>query len=80
MAEPIPVFGQPIDTLVKAQQARGAKSDIPNVITESILWLDAHQGMHSSNNNQYQVNLYVISMMTVFSVISFTPQYHTLLT
>lgn len=43
-AQPTKVFGQHIETIIKAQQARGAKSDVPQVITESILWLESHQG------------------------------------
>jgi hypothetical protein len=39
------VFGQPLETITKAQQARGAKSDVPQVITEIILWLESHQGI-----------------------------------
>lgn len=41
-----PVFGQPIEAIIKAQQARGAKSDVPQVITEVILWLESHQGIY----------------------------------
>jgi len=37
-------FGQPLEAVIKGQQARGTKSDVPQVITEIILWLEAYQG------------------------------------
>eukprot|EP00026_Physarum_polycephalum_P001095 Phypoly_transcript_01096.p1 GENE.Phypoly_transcript_01096~~Phypoly_transcript_01096.p1 ORF type:complete len:1113 (-),score=285.59 Phypoly_transcript_01096:143-3481(-) len=43
------VFGQPLETIIKAQQARGAKSDVPQVITEIILWLESHQAITTKN-------------------------------
>ncbi len=39
------VFGQSLDVAIKSQQARGIKSDIPNVITEITSWLENQHGM-----------------------------------
>lgn len=40
------IFGQPIDSVIKVQQARGVKSDVPQLVTDLILWLESNQGMH----------------------------------